>query len=285
MLTRRVHHRTFLLRPSKWCLQIMAYVLAVMQDKWNIDIHAVTVLSNHVHLCLTDPGGHIVSFQRDCHSFWARALNATHGEFESVWSSEATSRVECEEPDDMVRKIAYTMANPVESALVRYGKNWPGLRRAWPAKPLTIRRPKKFFAGEHWPEEATLTLVRPPGYEEFSDDDLAGLIQGAVFEREEEFRNQYDREGRKFMGRRAVLEQSRHARPKTREPRFGISPKVACRNKWRRIERLRADKQWQAAYRQSLVRWISGDRSVEFPSGTYQMRVVHDVRCADASLG
>lgn len=176
MLTRRVRGRTFLLRPSKWCVQIIAYTLAVMQDRWNIHIHAVDVLSNHFHFCLTDPGGNIVSFQRDCHSFMARALNATHGDFESVWASDGTSRVECEEPDDLVGRIAYTMANPVEAGLVRYGKSWPGLRRAWPCKPMVVQRPKKFFTGECWPETATLTMTRPPGYDELAGDDLAGLI-------------------------------------------------------------------------------------------------------------
>ena len=285
MLVRRVRGRVFLLRPCKRTNQIVGYVVAVMATRWNIGVHALTVMGNHWHVCLTDLDGNIVGFQRDCHQFIARALNAHHGEFESVWaSSEPTSRVECQEPDDLVGKIAYTMANPVEAGLVRYGKSWPGLRRAWPSKPLVFRKPKRFFRGKDqggsWPEEAALELARPPGYDELSDDELGGLIDGAIDAREARFRRQHDAEGRSFLGRRGVLEQSRYDRPRTREPRFGISPRVACRNKWRRIERLRANRRWLDGYLTALARWREGDRAVVFPTGTYQMRVVHGVTCA-----
>ena len=285
MLTRRVRGRVFLLRPSRRTNQIVGYVVAVMQKRWNIKVHAIDVMSNHWHLCLTDADRNVVDFQRDCHQFIARALNAHCGEFESVWASAQSSRVECEEPDDLIEKIAYTMANPVKAGLVRYGKSWPGLRRAWPSKPLVIRRPTKFFRGPDqggsWPDEAVLELSRPPGYEELSDDELAAVITTAIDEHEERYRSKYDAEKRPFLGRRNVLRQSRHDRPRTREPRFAISPKVACRDKWRRIERLQANKRWLREYQTTLKRWRAGDREVVFPAGTYQMRVVHNVRCAE----
>lgn len=284
MLTRRVRGRTFLLRPCKRTNQIVGYVLAVAQRRWNIEIQAFVVKSNHWHVCLTDPDGNVVEFQRDCHQFISRALNAHFGEFESVWASEPTSRVECEEPSDLIRKIAYTMANPVEAGLVRHGTSWPGLRRAWPSKPMRFKKPPKFFRGEDqggtWPDEAVLELTRPPGYDDLDDDELAALVGQAIHEREQHFRDTYDAEGRRFLGRRAVLRQSRHDRPRTREPRFGMSPEVACGNKWLRIERLRSNLDWQKGYRHALARWRAGERRVVFPHGTYKMRLLHNVRCA-----
>jgi hypothetical protein len=286
MLTRRVAGRQFLLRPGRRVNQIIGYVVAVMQAKWNISLHAMDVLSNHHHQVCTDADGNIARFQQDCHSFITRALNAHHGEFESMWSNVQGSRVECEEPADIVDKIAYTMANPVEAGLVRHGHSWPGLRRAWPSKPMVFKKPKKFFRGEDeggvWPDEAVLELSRPPGYDHLTDDELAALILGAIDEREERFRAEHDADGRPFLGRRAVLRQSRYDRPRTREPRFGISPKVACRNKWRRIERLRANQHWSAAYRRAMARWRAGARDVVFPMGTYKMRLLHGVMCADS---
>jgi hypothetical protein len=83
------------------------------------------------------------------------------------------------------------------------------------------------------------------------------------------------------FGGDGVLDQPRHGRPRTREPRFGISPKVACRNKWLRIERLKASRQWLTAYCEALASWRAGDRRVVFPIGTYLMRVVHRALCAD----
>ena len=286
MLTRRTHGRLLLLRPGKRSNRVVRYVVAVMAKKWNIWLHAIVVMSNHWHVCLTDPDGNIVEFQRDCHQFIARAINAHYGDFESLWSSAQTSRVECEAPEDLIGKIAYTMANPVEAGMVRYGKSWPGVRRAWPAKPLVVRRPHRFFRGAKkggkWPKTAVLEFVRPPGYQEHSDDELAAVIGAAIEEREAKFRAQYDAEGREFLGRRAVLAQSRYDRPRSREPRFGISPRVACRDKWRRIERLRTNRQWQADYGAALAAWSAGDRDAMFPAGTYQMRIVHGVSCAPA---
>jgi len=175
----------FLLRPSRRTNQIIDYVVAVMADKWQVEVCAIAVMSNHWHVCLYDPHGHVVEFQHDCHQFIARALNAAHGDFESVWTaSEPPSRVECEEPDDFVARIAYTLANPVEAGLVRHGHSWPGVRWAWPRKPRVVRRPRQFFRGKkvggRWPEQALVRASRPPGYDELSDDELAAVIRGAV---------------------------------------------------------------------------------------------------------
>jgi hypothetical protein len=64
-----------------------------------------------------------------------------------LWSTEKTSRVRLAEPGDIVDNIAYTMANPVSSFLVMYGRSWPGLRLAWSAgaKPQVFRRPVGFL--------------------------------------------------------------------------------------------------------------------------------------------
>jgi len=251
MLTRRVRGRTFLLRPDKRTTQLVGYVLAVISAKWRIRIIAAVTLSNHWHVVLADDHGTIVEFQRDCHSFIARGLNACHGEFEAVWSSSAPSLVACEQPEDVIQKVAYTMANPVAAGLVMHGSSWPGLRMAWPARPKTFARPAYFFAGAEaggaWPESATLELHRPPGHDELADDELAAVVDGAIRRREDSIREEFLREGRRFLGRRDVLRQSRHARPRTREPRGGNSPRVACTDKWRRIERLRSNRAWPEA--------------------------------------
>ena len=284
MVTKRVRGREFRLRPSRRINKIVQYVLAVIARRTDIQLHSVVVLSNHWHVCLTDPEGRICEFTRDCHAFIARAVNAAHGDFESIWSNEQTSHVTCVEPKDLVDKIAYTMANPVEAFLVEHGKNWPGVRRVWPAKPQIVSRPKKFFRGEEdggtWPKTVTLEFSRPPGYDEKSDEELTALIQDAIYKREEQFREQARREGKSFLGRRGVLEQSRYARPDTKAPRFKISPRVACKSKWQRIERLGRNRTWGTSYARALVGWRNGDREVVFPPGTYKMRILHGARCA-----
>ena len=54
-----------------------------------------------------------------------------------MWSSEKTSVIALEEKDDMLDKIIYTLANPVQARLVAHGSKWPGV---WLYKPASIPR-------------------------------------------------------------------------------------------------------------------------------------------------
>jgi putative transposase len=274
--TRRVHKRQLLLRPSKQVNQVILYVVAVLAERYNILLHALCFMSNHAHDVATDPDGRIVEFQRDCHALIARHVNAMFGEFESMWSREPTCRVECAEAADILDKITYTMCNPVEGLLVSRGHHWPGVRRAWPAKPITIHRPPGFFRnaerGGCWPDEITLTLSRPPGLEDLSDSELSDCLRNATEEREARVRDAAQSRGQQFLGRRAVLRQPRHSHPTTREKRFGLRPTVAGKSIWTRIERLRQRTGWLTEYNQARDAFRDGQRDVLFPYGTFKLR-------------
>jgi len=186
----------------------------------------------------------VVEFDRDCHSLIARVVNSMHGDFESLWSREPACRVTCLGREDVADKISYTLANPVEAHLVAHGHHWPGIRLAWPMKPRTVRRPAFFRTeevGGAWPEEATLELHRPPGFDLLSDEALAALLQERIESREQAARASVRRAGKTFLGRRAVLAQRRDAHPQTREERFVLRPTVAAKWKWARIARLQED--------------------------------------------
>ena len=92
-------------------------------------------------------------------------------------------------------------------------------------------------------------------------------------------RREVQAKGNRFMGRRAVRDQSRYDYPSSREPRFGIKPHVAAKSKWARIERLQRNRAWLEAYEDALGLYRAGVRNVVFPHGTYKMRIVHAVRC------
>jgi hypothetical protein len=283
MVTRRTHRRELLLKPGPLTNQLIEYLLAVFVIERELLLHAITVISNRYHQVATDPKGAIVDFIRDFHSFIARNLNAKFGEFESIWSRTQTSLVSLEDDEAMIDKIAYTLSNPVSSFLVREAVKWPGVRRAWPAPAKVIKRPPLgiFADDERWPAEVTLEMTRPPCFDELDDEALAELIELRCQQEEQEARDEANRLGIRFLGRRAVRKQQRRSHPKSREPRFGISPRVACRDKWRRIERLQANKAWKAEYNDCRDRWRAGDRDVVFPYGTYLYRVRHSVRVAE----
>jgi REP element-mobilizing transposase RayT len=272
------------LRPSTRLNQIVSYIVAVKAKQYGILLHAIVVMSNHWHLVCTDPDGRSPEFTRDCHALIGRHINCAFGDLDSLWSSEQTSQVELGEPTDIVDKIAYTMANPVAAGLVRYGHSWPGIRMRCPRAPQTIARPKGFFRDEadggKLPAQAVLEFHRPPGHDELSDDELAELLDEVVEAREQRLRDESDREGKTFLGRGRVLRQSRHSRAQSIEPPFGLSPRVAAKNQQRRIEILKRNRAFQTEYRHVRERWLAGERDVEFPYGTYQLRLEAGVSCA-----
>ena len=87
-----------------------------------------------------------------------------------------------------------------------------------------------------------------------------------------------------FLGRKRLKAQTRNDTPWTRvsgaSARRGITPRVACKDKWKRIERLGRLVKFREDYAVAMAAWRSGDLSAVFPSGTYLMRVLHGVTCS-----
>ena len=120
LVTRRCSERRLFLRPSALTNGIFLYVLAVAARRHRVLVHAFCVLSNHYHLLVTDPDARLPAFMQYLDSLVARATNASLGRWEGFWSSAASySAVSHDSTDDIVRKAAYVIANPVSAGLVR----------------------------------------------------------------------------------------------------------------------------------------------------------------------
>lgn len=282
LVTRRCADRRFLLRPSALVNAVVEYVLAAKAQEYGILLHAYCVLSNHLHLVLSDPHGHLPPFMRDVGSSVARALNAAHGKWEWFWAPGSYSAVALQRPEDVLDKMAYTLANPVKAGLVRRGAEWPGLWSA-PARigagAREVKRPAHYFreAGDT-PPSAPLELVCPDGFP--SAGVLRERLAEALTEQEDRAARALAEEGRSFLGARRVLAQSPFARPPPVEPRRGLRPRVASRDKWKRLEAIGRLKSFLAAYREAWLAFSAGARATVFPEGTYWMRVTYGVACA-----
>jgi putative transposase len=64
--------------------------------------------------------------------------------------------------------------------------------------------------------------------------------------------------------------------------RRGLNPRVAARDKWKRIEALTRLAGFLAEYRKAWRASRERRTGVLFPAGTYLMRVVHGFPCAAA---
>jgi len=193
--------------------------------------------------------------------------------------------VEPLDPADIVAKTAYVLANPVAAGLVRRGAEWPGLwtspEQTGVAK-LTARRPKVFFDPKSYmPEAATLELRVPPGFA--SAEEFRTLVSDGLRCVEDKHQQEAASEGRRFLGAARVLAQNPFARPSAGEPRFERKPRIAARDKWRRIEGLLRLKSFLRDYRQAWVDRRSGAPKALFPAGTNLLRIMHGVQCAGAA--
>jgi REP element-mobilizing transposase RayT len=279
LITRRCLHRQFLLRPCAAVNQIVAYVLAVAAQRYGVQIHAYCVLSNHLHLVISDRHARLPAFQQFLASFVARAINESLGRWETFWAPSSYSAVVLGSREDVVAKAAYVLANPVAAGLVREGQLWPGL---W-SRPddigttIRVKRPEHFFDEEGFlPEHVDLELVVPAGFS--STREFIERLRAELSRQEEEGRAKNG----DFLGATRVRAQSPFARPRPGEPRRQLSPRVAARDKWRRIELLGRLKSFLSAYSAALSAWRRGVKDPVFPAGTYLMRVAHGVACASA---
>jgi REP element-mobilizing transposase RayT len=253
--------------------------MALAASRHGIEVHAYCVLSNHYHLVITDPDARLPAFQQLLNALVARAINALQGSWETFWSPSSYSAVAIGSARDIVDKTAYVLANPVLAGLVGSGRQWPGL---WSAPStmggrIRVRRPRHFFDPEGaLPESIELELTVPPGFPTASAfrEELEPVLR--------EVEATAVRKSAGFLGAARLQAQRPFDRPRTREPRRGLIPRVAARDKWKRCEMLGRLKGFLAAYREALETWRAGREEPVFPAGTYLMRVAHGVACAGA---
>jgi REP element-mobilizing transposase RayT len=284
LVTRRCAERRLLLRPSATTNEIFRYVLALAARRFNVQVHAFCVLSNHFHAVVTDGDARLPAFCQYLNALVARAINASLGRWEAFWAPSSFSAVALASPVDVIDKAAYVLANPVAAGLVKRGRDWPGL---WSAPetiggaPLLARRPITFFRERGYlPEEVQLELSTPPGFE--SPDEFRTRLVEVLSDLEERALAELSSQSRKVLGAERVLAQRPTSRPAGAEPRRGLNPRVAARDKWKRIEALARLVEFLDSYRAAWRARRAGQRTAVFPAGTYRLRIEHGVPCAPA---
>lgn len=289
MVTRRCAQRQFLLLPTEEAVTpVFLYCLTVAADMFNVEVHAFCVLSNHYHLVVTDRDGKLPPFMHWLNLHVSKALNVEYDRGESFWSSAPYSAVHLVNREDVLDKVVYTITNPVSSWLVSRAERWPGLITLpsnLASRVFQATRPTRFFRENGpCPEQLPLALEKPPDFDDATDEEFRRLVAERVAAKELELGRQRRAEGKGFLGRKKLRWQKRTDTPTSsasvKQQRAGITPRVACKDKWRRIERLGQLVGFRQAHRAALAAWRKGNRSVKFPAGTYLMRVQHGVACA-----
>ena len=284
LVSRRCTQREFLLTPSALTNRIFKFVLAAAAARHGVRVHAYCVMSDHFHLVVTDRDANLPAFSQLLDGVLAKALNALHGRWENFWAPGSYSAVELVAPEDIVEKAAYTLANPASADLVEHGRQWPGLwsdPRSIGGPGERVERPGHYFATDSSLRDLpTLELSVPPGFASAEAFRAQVIARVGELEREAAAR----REARRVavVGASRVRKQRYTERPANREPRRRLNPRVACRDKLKRIEALTRITSFLERHRDALVKYCRGEKDVSFPLGTYLMRVRFGVSCASS---
>ena len=165
---------------------------------------------------------------------FARSQNALRGRWENLWASEQVCVVKLVDRDAVIDKLIYTAVNPVQDHLVDLVHHWSGvngLAALLAGRPLRATRPLHFFRADGpMPNTVELRLTIPPGLG--PEADVLAELRERVGMVEAERAAERERTGQRVCGRRAVLAQSWHGQPVSREPRRNLRPRVAAPNKW-----------------------------------------------------
>ena len=271
------------MRPSNQVNQCIRYCLTIAQRRSQVQIHAAVFLSNHYHIVVSDPLGNLPLFSEELNKLIARSLNCLHGRWENFWAgAAATSYVRLVQHTDVLRKMVYALTNPTAALLVARGSDWPGERLFQPGQ-YRAKKPNFFFRSEqdggNLPDIGVLSITAAPlggstakAFEE---------IKQAVEAKESKLRIAARKAGQRFLGSHRVRSHLISQAPASSEPRRGLSPQLACKDKWRRIENLMALERFHEVYSRCRKAFWSGDQNVCFPLGTYQLVRQFGVRVAE----
>jgi REP element-mobilizing transposase RayT len=279
-ITLRTVHGRLLLRPSLRLNDLAIGVIGRAQRKYGIKIHALAVLSNHVHLALSpESPQQLAAFMGYVAGNLAREVGKLHDWRDKVWARRYRAIVVSHEEDAQVERLAYILGQGVKEGLVERPQHWPGVHCA-----------AALLAGKHlegtWIDRTALYEARHRGQQTtaaaFAESErvvftplpcwahlepdayrerIADLIRKLV----DEGRRQ--RDGRGVLGKRAILAQDPHHKP-LRSDR-SAAPLVHAATLAVRVMLRTAYYEFVAAFREAAMNLRRGDRLVLFPAGAF----------------
>ncbi len=278
-LTRRCSMQKFLLKANAQTITLFRYALANAATFSSVRVIGFVVMSNHYHLIVFDPHGHISDFTHHLNTSLARSFNEYWGRGENLFTPGGLSQVELITRQDVIDKLAYTLVNPVAAGLVGKASAWTG-PSSWDAMKHTTSfhtpRPK-IFHRKCRPQFGDLTL-------HLGDDKLLGDratfvtdVMAQVRQMELTLENQRRANGQTVLGVDRVRAQSHEATPARRHAMFGLRPRIACRSRWHRIAALQRNAQFCADHAAARARLLAG-QPPDFPLGTTAMWHLIDLR-------
>lgn len=282
MITRRTTRRHYLLRPDadRTIQQLYWYVTAVYAAKFGIQLHAVQMMSTHIHEVLTDVRGVLPNFVRERNRAFANALKVHRKWPEEVFQRAAAHYLALHGCEAVLQQIAYTLANCVLAGLVDTPDRWPGVTVV--ANDIGTRivrtvRPNIYFNADNplWPAVAEIAISVPESLEsEFGFNAARKRLREAVG-RAVRMARTAAREAGHIARTVSELYRAEFTRRATSiEKRFQRAPIIAAAGDSRvAASALNEIRRFRSAYRTAREKLRRGLRDIRFPDGTWRWRV------------
>jgi REP element-mobilizing transposase RayT len=287
-VTCRTIHARLLLRPSPELNDLLVGVLGRAQRRHSMAIHAVVVMSNHVHLLLSPVSPQqLARFMEYFSGNLAREIARLHDWHDKVWAGRYRAIPISDEPAAQVDRLRYVLAHGAKEGFVAHPRAWPGVHSV-----DALVAGRKLEGTWHNRSAAYADNRRGGGASEAAGDStahcereevtltplpcLAGLTERQrreIYRRlldEIVARARSDRQGQTPLGELAVRRASPHDRPisSKRSP----APRAHAASRAARLAMSWAYREFVAAFRAAADCWRRGDRGSVFPSGAFPPR-------------
>jgi REP-associated tyrosine transposase len=281
-ITCRTLQGRFLFRPSPELNDIALGVFGRAQRLYPVDVCAISVLSNHLHLLLiADDARQVADFMRYVGSNLAREVNRLTGWSGPVFQNRYSMIVVTEEEAAQVERFKYVLAQSCKENLVEKLRDWPGIssvRALVDGDPLvghwfdrtqeSVARARRDRSAAGQPASREMLALSPlPCWAHLPADLYRRRVADVVAEIEAEAAAERARTGLRPLGCKAILIQHPHHRP----PKLARSPAplvhAATHAARRAFYEIYA--RFVNAFREASETLRRGDRTAVFPAGSF----------------
>jgi REP element-mobilizing transposase RayT len=278
-ITRRTTRRHFLLNPdAKGVVEaVYWYVTAVLAAELGIQLHAVQVLSNHMHEVLTDTRGELPRFLQQRNRLFANALKVLRGWPEEVFARGGASCVPLYGEEAILRQIGYTLANAVAAGLATSPQDWPGVTlaaRDIGSRTIRAERPRVYFdpRNSRWPAFVEIAISVPRALEaSFGHESARERIRVAVSAAVRSARALAAVAGQGVRSLARIFATPHTRRASSSESARGHNPAFAAAGNAEMRARAQQERRgFLDAYRAALRAVRAGVADVLFPLGTWR---------------
>jgi REP element-mobilizing transposase RayT len=279
-VTLRTVHGRLLLRPGPAANDLILGIIGRAQRRHGMKIHALAVLSNHMHLLLSpESPQQLACFMGYVAGNIAREMGKLHEWREKFWSRRYRSILVSHEEETQIARLTYVLSQGVKEGLVARPQDWPGVHCAaalaegvsltgtWYDRTAEseARRRGEGIRQSDFAEAEQVVLTALPCWAALDGiayrQRVTALVDRIIIEGKRE------RAGRPVLGRRAVLAQEPHEQPLRSDRSPG--PLVHAASREIRIMLRAAYWQFVNAFREAAIRLRQGDRLVRFPEGAF----------------